>query len=293
VVRTHYVAGSTAIRRIGVYGDLAHTLREAGDTLRDWLVPTLESWPPVPARGAVALAAGALMVLLAASAARRARGISLARRADDRLERAPVDAWRLLRASALLLVCYLVMIVVSRLVADAHIPFDERIMSPAIMLATAIVATALGLWWTGGRGGYGVTARILLAAALIAWCGASAAVVDAQAAYVETWGSDFAASQWRRSPLLDWARVHAAHRPLYTNWPAAVYFHLHRPAHELPASTDSIALAKLADTVRVRDGRILAFSVPAPAIVTKEMLVSQPGLRVIAVLEDGVVLVPR
>jgi hypothetical protein len=293
VIRTHYVAGSSAIRRIGVYGDLAPTAHEARDTLRDWIVPALDSWPVVPSRGYVALAVGVLLLLVAGSAGRRARGLSLARRADDRLARAPVDAWRLLRAGALLLVCYLAMIVVSRLVADAHIPFDERILSPAIVLATAIVATALGLWWRGWRGAYGVTARLLLAAALLAWCGLSAAVTYAQASYVRKWGSDFAASEWRRSALLDWARTQGVHTPLYTNWPAAVYFHLHRSARELPASDDPRELAELAATVRAHGGRILAFSVRAPDVVTKETLVAQPGLRVIAALEDGVVLAPR
>jgi hypothetical protein len=293
VIRTHLVAGSSAIRRIGVYGDLAPTLHEARDTARDWIVPAPEAWGPIPWRGRFALALGVLVVLLAGSAARRARGMSLARRADDRLERAPVDAWRLLRASALLLVCYLAMVAASRLLADAHIPFDERIMSPALMLATVIVATTLGLWWRGGRGVYGVAARIALAAALIAWYAASAGVTYAQASYVQSWGSDFAAAQWQRSALLEWARTKGASAPLYTNWPAAVYFHLHRSARELPVVGDPRELAQLADTVRAHGGRVLAFSVGAPGIVTKEMLLQQPGLRVVDVLDDGVVLAPR
>jgi hypothetical protein len=33
--------------------------------------------------------------------------------------------------------------------------------------------------------------------------------------------------------------------------------------------------------------------VRAPDVVTKETLVAQPGLRVIAAFEDGVVLAPR
>lgn len=293
VARTHHVAGSSAIRRISVYGGLDAALHEARDTLRDWIVPAPDSWGPVPHRGYIAVVAGAVLLLIAASAARRARGVSLARRADDRLEATPVDAWRLLRASGLLLVCYLGMVIMSRLVADAHIPFDARIMSPAFLLATVILATALRLWWRGARGVYGVTARALLAIVLTLWCAASAAVAYAQTSYVRIWGSDFAASEWQRSALLEWARTSGANAPLYANWVAPVYFVLHRPARALPPRGDAHALAAFIDTLRVRGGRVLAFTVPAPDVVTRPALLAQPGLRVVATLEDGVVLAPR
>ena len=80
--------------------------------------------------------------------------------------------------------------------------------------------------------------------------------------------------------------------PLYTNWPAAVYFHLHRPARELPTLRDARTLAAFADTVRVRGGRVLVFDAQTTEFAPQDSLVKTRGLRTLARLRDGVVLGP-
>jgi hypothetical protein len=290
VLRTHHVGASAAIRQFAVYGDLAFTLRQGNETLRDWIIPVVDpSSSDVPHRGAIALVAGLLLIVLTISAARRARGLALARRASDRPPPSPVDAWRLLRASALLLLCYLGMVAASRLLADPNIPLDDRLLSPALLLATVILATTIALWW---RGPHPAPPRLALAVALAAWGIASASVTLDEARGALDYGSDFAGDQWRHSALLDWARTDGAPHPLYTNWPAAVYFHLHRPSRELPGDDDLDGLAAFADTLRRRNGRILAFDVAAKATISNAALLAQPGLRVVARLADGVVLAP-
>lgn len=278
VVRTRIASGGEhAIRRFALYGDLGPTLREGGATLRDWLVPETDAEWPVPHREAIALAVAVLLVLLIVLGARAAR-------ADVRGR-----AWRLLRACALLVACYAAMILLSRLIADPAIPLDERILAPFLLLVTAAAATAIACWWRAARS---LLPRAALGAALLGWCVASASVALDNGRFALGYGSDFAGEQWRHSPLLDWARTSGASHPLYTNWPAAVYFHLHRPSHSLPKTDEAGELTDFVDTLRQLDGRALVFDAPNADDIVAKALTEQPGLRVVARLSDGVVLAP-
>ena len=278
VLRTHHLAGPASIRRFSLYGDLRPTLDQGGETLSRWLIPD-PGWTDdaIPYRGRIALAAGILLVALVAAGVQRAR-------------RTPVEALatRLLAAGTLLLVSYMGMIVASRLVADAAIPFDQRILAPGLLLATVLVATATTLWWRNAR----MPSRAVVAGALVVWAAAGASVVWRDARYALEWGSDFAGAQWRSSELLEWGRTPEARHPLYTNWPAAVYFHLQRPARDVPQRGDVHALAAFADTLCVRDGRVLVFAVPEPDLATDLALSRQGGLRVLQRFRDGIVLAP-
>ena len=290
VLRTRHTAGAKAIRRFAVYTrDLDATLWRGGVTLRDWLVPDPDSWnEPVSHRGALALAAAVVLLALALGGARRAWTNRAA--PDDAHAEAPrVDAWRLLVACGVLLACYLGMILVSRLLADPAIPLDERILAPALLLVMVMAATTLALWWDAPRS---TLARIAVCGALLGWFAASASATNVDAYYALTHGSDFAGEEWRRSELLEWARTQGARHPLYSNWPAAVYFHLHRPARDVPRYDDPAGLAAFADTLRAHDGRVLAFDVAAKDCATSRMLTQLPGLHVVARGVDGVVLEP-
>ena len=90
--------------------------------------------------------------------------------------------------------------------------------------------------------------------------------------------------------MLAWARTHGARSPLYTNWPAAVYFHLHRPSRELPRTNDARTVAAFADTVRVRGGRVLLFDVQSPELGPDESVMKAHGLHEIGRFRDGVIL---
>jgi hypothetical protein len=219
------------IRHLALYGHLGHTLVQGGATMRDWLIPDPDAWSdPLPYRPALAAAAAVVVVALLYM------GTRLARRPRPAVVREPATASplapiRLLAASALLVACYLGMLVVSRLVADPGIPFDERLLAPALLLGTVAIATATAVWWTRTRR---LLPRVALAVALCGWAVAGTATIGHEAESALEWGSDFAGEQWRRSELLDWARTEGATHPLYSNWPAAVYFHLHRVARYVP-----------------------------------------------------------
>jgi hypothetical protein len=283
VIRTRIAAsaGAEEIRKFAVYGNLRPTLAQGGATLAAWIVPDpLASTEPLAHRGAIAVAAGfALVVLMSIGVWRAWR----ATRATH--DESAHFTWRLLTASALLLVCYLGIVGVSRLFADPDIPLDERILAPALVLMTTLAAAALTIWWRGTRL---VIARFAVCVALLGWWFAAASTTYAEARYALDSGSDFAGEQWRHSELLDWARQHRA--PLYSNWPAAVYFHLHRPARELPKEFDAATLAAFADTVRVHGGRVLLFDVEANESAPTASLLALKGLRTVARLSDGVVL---
>jgi hypothetical protein len=282
VIRTRAAAsaGAEDIRKFAVYGNLRPTLAQGGATLAAWIVPDpMASTEPMAHRGAIAIAAGfALIVLMSLGIWRawRARG-----------GESPLLTWRLFTAGALLLVCYFGIVGVSRLLADADIPLDERILAPALVLSTTLAAAALALWWRGTRL---MIARIAVVGALLAWWFAAASVTYAEARYALEWGSDFAGEQWTHSELLDWTRRDGASATLYSNWPAAVYFHLHRPARELPKDRDAATLAAFADTVRVRGGRVLLFDVASKEYAPSDSLLKTPGLRIVVRLSDGVVL---
>jgi hypothetical protein len=290
VLRTRRLHEPAEIRHFAMYGRLGPTLQQAGATIRDWLIPDRDAWSdPMPYRGALACAAVVVVAAVLYMGARRA--IALWRTPPD----APGDPRheapaRLLAACALLVACYLGMLVVSRLLADPGIPFDERILSPALLLATVAIATSITLWWrTTSR----LLPRLALGVALCGWWTASAATTGDEVAYALDWGSDFAGEQWRRSELLDWARTEGATHPLYTNWPSAVWFHLHRPSRYLPGAADTTELAAFAELLRATDGRALVFSVPDADYMTREALARASGLRVVVALEDGVVLAAR
>ncbi len=281
VLRTKRLSGTESIRHFALYGKLEPTLRQGGVTLAAWLLPD-PGEEPLAHRPLIALAAGLVVVLLVWMGTRRAWR---ARRETERT----MLAWRLLAACATLIVAYLGFIIVSRLLADPGIPLDQRMLAPFLLLATTMAATAIAVWW---RGAAPRSARAITGAALVCWWAASVSVLSGQTSYVLTWGSDFASDQWRRSELLDWARHEGAAYPLYTNWPAAVYFHLHRPAHGLPRRGDARALAAFAGTLAARDGRALVFTVHDAEYAAPDTLRRIPGLRVVATTTDGVVLAP-
>lgn len=295
VLRTRQSAGSTAIRHFAVYTrDFGATLSGGAVTLRDWLVPDPDAWDaPLQHHGALAIAAIVVLFAVAADVARRAwtrRTVGVVEDVADADGAPRVDLQRLLAACGVLLVCYIGMIIVSRLLADPAIPFDRRILSPSLLLLTTMIGTTIALWWTAARS---TLARIAVCGALLGWLAASASVTRDEAGYALVHGSDFAGEEWRRSELLAWARTQGARHPLYSNWPAAIYFYLHRPAREVPRRNDSAGLAAFVDTLRARDGRVLAFTAPGPEFVTSRTLTQLPGLDVVTLAPDGVVLAPK
>ena len=282
VIRTRAVAHVSDIRKIALYGNWGRTLAQGGATLTAWLIPdaAAETDPlahrPVLAMAA-ALALGGLVAL----------GVWHARRAEGATDRGASLAPRLIAAAGLLLASYAALLGASRLVADPGIPFDERIFAPALLLLMIITATALTSWWRGTRLR---VARIAIGTALVAWWGAAAAATRVSAHFAMTWGSDFAGQQWQDSDVLAWGRRQGANAPLYSNWPAAVFFYLHRPSHELPKLTERVSLKAFGDTVRARGGHVLLFNAKSQDYVGNALLIKTSGLDVIEELTDGWIL---
>jgi len=183
---------------------------------------------------------------------------------------------------------YLVVLMTSRLLADPDIPFDERILVPLFLLVTILVALAASAWTRASRN----SLRIIGAVLLVAWLGAAGRATEDDIEWLLENGMDFAQAQWTGSPVLAWARANASRQPLYSNWPAAIVFHLHRPAHELPNDAHARTLAAFADTLRVRHGVVIAFDQPSPGQIGVADLTNAVGLRPVARLSDGTVFAP-
>jgi hypothetical protein len=242
-------------------------------TLVAWLVP-LTSDDALPGRSWIALCLLAGMVFLVV------RGSLAARH---------TPAAGVLAALSTLAVCYVALLVASRILADPGIPFDERILVPLFLLVAIGVAVTLAVWWRN----VGRVARAAAGILLLAWFGASFRASEDDVEWMLENGSDFAQAQWTASPVLAWARVNATRRPLYSNWPAAIVFHLHRPAHEVPNDSTDELLREFADTVRLRKGVVLAFDQPSPDQIGVAALARAPGLHAAARLADGTVFVPE
>ena len=273
IARSYFLSGPRSIRALGPYGGFGDTLSMGFSTLVAWLVP-LTSDDTLPARSWIALFVLAALVLIVA------RGALAARR---------TPAAGVLAALAVLGVCYVAVLVASRLLADPGIPFDERILAPLFVLVAVGVAIALAAWWrTAGR-----MARAAAAMLLVAWFAASLRASEDDVEWMLENGSDFAQAQWTASPLLAWARANASRRPLYSNWPAAIVFHLHRAAYEVPNDSTTALLRDFADTVRARSGIVLAFDQASPDQIGVTALERAPGLRAIARLADGTVFAPE
>ena len=116
LVRTKLVASASSIREIALRQP-GESIKEGATTLASWLVPTptvLHPADAMPHRGAIAAVAGALLVVIVLTgtvrALRQRRAPGSAVDASD-----PMAALRLLAASTLLVVCYLGLLIVSRL----------------------------------------------------------------------------------------------------------------------------------------------------------------------------------
>ncbi|MDB4917336.1 MAG: hypothetical protein JWM95_4980 [Gemmatimonadetes bacterium] len=287
ILRTRAAQGAEEIRTFAIYGNLGATLEQGAKTVSAWLIPDAAfDRTTIPHRGLFAIALAMSLVALVGSGALRALRASW-NPADVRA----AVAKRLMSAMTLLVVCYLAVVGASRLFADPDIPLDRRILAPVFLLLAMLTSVGMWYWWRGTRL---MVARVAVSVAFITWWIASAGVVREEARFILTFGSDLAGVQWRQSEVLSWTRTEGSDAMLWTNWPAAVYFHLHRPAHELPKNREMTptTLAAFADTVRARDGRVILFNVQTGEYPANAVLSKLPGLRVVEVLRDGLVLGP-
>jgi 4-amino-4-deoxy-L-arabinose transferase-like glycosyltransferase len=267
LIHLHLTSGARDIRTLNAYGGFLETVRMGIDTIVAWMVP-LMSDQTLPGREWLALIAIVALVGITVSGYRTSAD-SLAKRT--------------IGATITIASCYVVVLVASRLLADPGIPFDNRLLAPLFLLTAIIAAIGIREWWRQHR----LPARVACGALLMTWFAASATVTQDEVSWALENGQDFAQDQWSKSPLLAWAQSNAPSRPLYTNWPAAVFFYLHRTSHEMPRDGTAELLRAFADTVRARNGVVIVFDQPSPDQIGAEALQAASGLRQTARVADG------
>jgi 4-amino-4-deoxy-L-arabinose transferase-like glycosyltransferase len=261
VVHATARAGDTSIRRFAVYRHLAGSVLAGVRTVVNWLAPGLAAAGlPAVISWVIALAV-ALVVARTLVAALRAHRATI-----------------LTRAAATLLVCSLVVIVASRVLADPNIPFDERLLAPSMLLAELAIVAALP---SATRPARIVLGAWFLGSAIVSVAAVRAALDD---------GGDFASADWRFSPTVSWVRDSANGRALYTNWPIALYFYDGRDSHELPPVLEPLTLRRFGDRLARTHGLLVAFdATTAPDFARPDSIAARLRLRAVARFSDGTV----
>jgi hypothetical protein len=294
VVRSALISDGQGGVDFAVYGKLGPTLRQGLETLRDWVTPGIES---PSASEILSIVMAGLIAIIIVAGWRRVRGASRSlaagrgvsgvaareRTADDRA----AYASRFLEADALLLGCYLAVLVSARIFVGDAIPFDFRLLAPAILLLEAALAVLLSFFLASA----GVRIRAAALVVIALWFAGSISVSAQDASDAVANGEDFASTDWRTSPTIEWIRTRSQGWTLFTNWPAAVYFHTNRNAHDIPQSLDTADLNEFGATLRERHGAFVVFSSYNTDYAPPDSIARRLGLVEQAHFSDGEVWV--
>jgi len=291
-VRTARAPDRHATPELAMYGAWGDAIAQARDTVASWLAPVLD--PGTPRRivaAVVAIAVIAFIVMAAHDTMSGARGATRTGARRSSRERARFGAARpellapLIAAASLLGAWYLVVVLASRAFVGGGIPLDWRILAPVIVLVEVMAVASIGYWWRA----YHRPLHILIGVLGAAWIIAAGVVTFNDAQWAATEGSDFASTEWRTSPLVAWIRAHGNGHPLYSNWPAALYFHAHRIARELPDSTDTPFLREFGDSIASQHAYVVAFDAPSPDFIPTDSLAKLFGWERVTRVADGTV----
>lgn len=270
-LRTATEAGE--LRRFGLRGSLGPSFRELAGTLGGWLAPSVPpGWPQAVAAVAVALGVATL--------AARALG---PRPAD-----AGSPVTRLVAAAGVLALCYAALVLFSRLFVDLTIPFDQRLLSPFIVLVEVAAAAVLGAAWRRWRG----RARVAVGAAAAAWLALSglATVRAVSDALDGGWG--YSGDEWRASRLGEWLRGPGRDYALFSNNTATVYFLTGRPSRSLPESLEADSVTRFGAALREQHGVVVRFPFDLEAGASPDSLANRLGLIEMARFPEGVAWAP-
>lgn len=271
--RTAALSDRHATPKLDFYGGWGVTLAQARDTLAEWLAPVL---PDGAVQQLLALVVAIALIVFVVTAARDT--------ADDRRRQMRYGGVAtLIGAVSLLSACYVVVILAARAFVGGTIPLDWRILAPLIVLIEIASVVSIGYWWHA----YHLPLRTVIALSGVVWIGAAATITVNDAVYAVTEGSDFAGSDWRDSPLTAWVRAHAAGHPLYSNWPAALYFHASRVARELPKATRPEDVAAFGVLLQRNHGYLVAFNEVSPDFVAPDSIARETGLHRLVSTADG------
>ncbi len=272
VMRTDLEGGDTPHTSFDLYGGLGRAIRGGLGTVCAWLVPAV---PASAIRGVIALAIFVLIVTVCRAAVR------------------PPEASgprRLLAAVALIIVCYVGVLVYSRLMVGAGIEFDQRILAPVFTLAAVVVAAAVGVRWRSCS----TVVRVATAAVVVGWLTLALRADAAAVRALRDEGYGYEAPDWQDSDFAFWLRSPQGGQryQLFTNDPAAAYFLTGRPARLLPASLDAETVHTFATVMKARHGAVLGFESYFDDVAPPESLAVRLGLREAIRFDYGAAWIP-
>ena len=266
VLRNKLLPDAQSGMEFSIYGHFLGTFRQGLSTIADWLAPGLEDRT---------LRAVSTIAMCCAIIVASARALPTIRAREKTVE--------LLRADLLLLSCYVATLLAARLFVGDAIPFDFRILSPAIFLAEiAIIVCVAGFVSRAGR-----LMQVATATIATLWLAGSVFVSSQNAIEAITDGSDFASSDWRTSPTVAWVNSRSDGHAIFSNWPAAIYFRTNRIARDIPQSLDTADMHEFADIMREQNGVFVAFSSRNTDYPPSDSIAREAGLVQAGQFPDG------
>ena len=224
------------VRNYGWKGHLGPTLTEGWNTLQSWMLPGVH---PSVLRIMLTLPVLAAIAWLLGAAMRGTHG-------DES------GARRVVVASGVLASCYAGIVLFSRLVADAGIPFDNRLFSPVFLLVTvAQVVAGSAVWRT-----WSVPARAVAGVAGILWLAGSVVVVRQEAGELAEDGWGYASADWVSSDLVRWLHSDGRHYALFSDSPPSLYSLTGRPSRRLDSQDEP---AEIGEVLATRPSAIVGF----------------------------------
>jgi hypothetical protein len=263
--------GGGAVRRPGWYPHVGRNLAQLDDLAVDWLVPGTLG-------GGIRMA---LLILLAA-----AWVVGLAKR--DGMWRGE-EASTVARCSLLYVCCYGVVLLGSRLLLDPAIPFDVRLFSPVLVLATIGLGVSAG--WVMANRGYLVAG--VVAAGLVVWVGFAGAYDRAGVRAVNRSGLYYTQQVWVASPLVRWIREHPTRfETTYSDEPELFHFFTGRHATRLPRTSERGDLEAFRAAFAKTPGPVVLFNPQQPEDLSEKSVIETIEVRPVVRTDEGVVLMP-
>jgi len=267
--------GAEKIREVGIYTDgFGATLWGGADTFARWIAPGVNS-DTARTMAAVAMFLAVWALIL--------RTIRAARKGL-----VPPSELRSYRASAIILISYLGVVLASRLLADPGIPLDNRILAPLFMLVALRVAVAMASFLRAALISHRGIALFTIGVTA-SWMWAAEEITAAMIQEVRGDGGDLAAHEWSASPLVAWAWNAPAGTILYSNWPPAIWFHTARATHELPSDLDSNTVRAFRAKIEREHGALIAFKARAEDYAPPDSLAALAGLVAVERWPDGTI----
>ncbi len=269
-------AESAEVRSFGLRGGLGATFAELAGTLGAWLAPSV----PIPwVQGVVAVAVGAVAVVVLARAVRRPPLAPASAGPGALLSRL------LLAAAGVLAGCYAALVLFSRLFVDEGIPFDQRLLSPFIVLTEVATVAAFAAAWRGWSRRWRAAVVVLWAL----WLGGSArATVQAVTDALDGgWG--YASDEWRSSALGAWLRTEGRGAAIFSNNTATAYFVTDRPSRSVPETLDADSVAAFGRALSERRGVLVRFPFDLEPGAPPDSIANRLGLIEMARFPEGVI----